>query len=351
MVDEPARRRRTPSPARNPVSNILHIRNLTRPFTLGQLQTLLNRTGKMKEEEFWIDKIKSHCLAMYESTEEAEATRLALHGSVWPVSNPKSLVVDFLPEDRMKRIQASEESAPGYKKELPPEPRREVTRDRSRDRALGRGREAGRERSGGRDRDGSKSRERRPSNKERERTERGERADRDRADRDRGDRGDRDRADRDKPANRGRSPAPAAVREWDRDKIRQSSRSPSPRDGRGRPFPDKGSPKRGRSPTGRRSRSRSRSPGRRDRRRSSPGKEAPAPPAEEEPAKLLDNLFNKTKAQPHIYWLPLTDAQVVERLAERERKRLERLKQRAEEEKAEKKRRDSRSRSRSRGRR
>ena len=50
---------------------------------------------------------------------------------------------------------------------------------------------------------------------------------------------------------------------------------------------------------------------RRERRRSSPAKEAAAaPPPEEEPAKLLDNLFNKTKAQPHIYWLPLTDQQV-----------------------------------------
>ena len=51
-------------------------------------------------------------------------------------------------------------------------------------------------------------------------------------------------------------------------------------------------------------------PDRRERRRSSPVKEAAAaPPPEEEPAKLLDNLFNKTKAQPHIYWLPLTDQQ------------------------------------------
>ena len=32
-----------------------------RPFTLGQLKELLNRTGSMVEEGFWIDKIKSHC--------------------------------------------------------------------------------------------------------------------------------------------------------------------------------------------------------------------------------------------------------------------------------------------------
>jgi hypothetical protein len=31
---------------------------------------------------------------------------------------------------------------------------------------------------------------------------------------------------------------------------------------------------------------------------------------EEPPAKLLDDLFRKTKAAPCIYWLPLTDSQV-----------------------------------------
>lgn len=33
-----------------------------RPFTLGQLKELLNRTGTVVEEGFWIDKIKSHCI-------------------------------------------------------------------------------------------------------------------------------------------------------------------------------------------------------------------------------------------------------------------------------------------------
>lgn len=33
--------------------------------------------------------------------------------------------------------------------------------------------------------------------------------------------------------------------------------------------------------------------------------------AEDPPAKLLDDLFRKTKAAPCIYWLPLTDEQVM----------------------------------------
>ena len=35
------------------------------------------------------------------------------------------------------------------------------------------------------------------------------------------------------------------------------------------------------------------------------------PKVEEPPAKLLDDLFRKTKAAPCIYWLPLTDEQVI----------------------------------------
>ena len=61
--DEPRPGRRSPSPARNPVSTIIHVSDLVRPYTLGQLKTLLARAGPLVEEGFWIDKIKSHCFA------------------------------------------------------------------------------------------------------------------------------------------------------------------------------------------------------------------------------------------------------------------------------------------------
>ena len=63
-ADEPVHVGRETSPARNPASNIIHIRNLVRPFTANQLKELLRRTGTLKESEFWMDKIKSHCFAM-----------------------------------------------------------------------------------------------------------------------------------------------------------------------------------------------------------------------------------------------------------------------------------------------
>ena len=55
------------------------------------------------------------------------------------------------------------------------------------------------------------------------------------------------------------------------------------------------------------------------------GEEEEVKPKDEAPAKLLDDLFRKTKATPHVYWLPLTASQIAEkeemrrqRLAERE---------------------------------
>ena len=48
------------------------------------------------------------------------------------------------------------------------------------------------------------------------------------------------------------------------------------------------------------------------------------PPPPQEPPKLLDDLFKKTKALPCIYWLPLTEEDVVKR----EEQRKERLKMR-----------------------
>lgn len=57
------------SPPKHIASNILYITNLVRPFTLLQLKGLLARTGKIVENGFWIDKIKSRCYVKYESEE------------------------------------------------------------------------------------------------------------------------------------------------------------------------------------------------------------------------------------------------------------------------------------------
>lgn len=57
------------SPSKQKPSQILYITNLVRPFTVLQLKGLLARTGKIVENGFWIDKIKSKCFIKYETEE------------------------------------------------------------------------------------------------------------------------------------------------------------------------------------------------------------------------------------------------------------------------------------------
>ncbi|KAA0723142.1 Apoptotic chromatin condensation inducer in the nucleus [Triplophysa tibetana] len=63
---------------------------------------------------------------------------------------------------------------------------------------------------------------------------------------------------------------------------------------------------------------------------------------EEPPAKLLDDLFCKTKAAPCIYWLPLTEEQVTQRALERAERKKEREKRRKELQEEEDKKREER---------
>ncbi|XP_068620784.1 uncharacterized protein [Battus philenor] len=101
---------RPPSPPRHKQSNILFITNLVRPFTLPQLKNLLQRTGRIVENGFWIDRIKSKCFVIYENEDQAVETRHALHGVTWPVSNPKTLHVDFSTQEEFDEIKSKEET-------------------------------------------------------------------------------------------------------------------------------------------------------------------------------------------------------------------------------------------------
>ncbi|CAN9503298.1 unnamed protein product [Ophioblennius macclurei] len=259
-IDDPVRTARQPSPPRGKVSTIVHVCNLVRPFTLGQLKELLSRTGTLVEDGFWIDKIKSHCYVTYSTSEEAIATRAALHGVKWPQSNPKVLSVDFCQQDELDfhkglgiaERPGTEDQAPGVARGrtlgLPPLlPERDQWAERERE------------------------------------MERRERA--------------------------------RAEREWDRDKVKEF----------GKPGEDKeGGPRRSRS---------------REKRRKERGKSKEKKAdkkAEDPPAKLLDDLFRKTKAAPCIYWLPLTEEQFVQREAARAERKTEREKRRKEQEEEEK---------------
>uniref|UniRef100_H2YAT1 RRM domain-containing protein n=1 Tax=Ciona savignyi TaxID=51511 RepID=H2YAT1_CIOSA len=59
-------------PPKQASSCVLHISNLVRPFAISQLKQLLSEHGQFDESSFWINNIKSHCFATYESKEVAE---------------------------------------------------------------------------------------------------------------------------------------------------------------------------------------------------------------------------------------------------------------------------------------
>jgi hypothetical protein len=60
VTDEPVRIKDATA-VHEPLSQILYIRGLTRPFSLFQLKGLLSRYGTLTDGEFWLDKIKSQC--------------------------------------------------------------------------------------------------------------------------------------------------------------------------------------------------------------------------------------------------------------------------------------------------
>lgn len=271
-IDDPIRTGRQLSPPRGKTSNIIHVCNLVRPFTLGQLKELLNRTGTLVEESFWIDKIKSHCYVTYSTVEEAVATREALHGVKWPTSNPKVLRVDFCEQDELnfhKGLISSDRAGEGHDPHasgtsvrpaahppLPPANHKKEERERERDGGVATVRDQWAER------------ERAMERRERTRSE----------------------------------------REWDRDKVK-----------------DFGKDDRDRT---RRSRSRDRK--RREKGKSKEKRTEKKEKPEEPPVKLLDDLFHKTKAAPCIYWLPLTEEQATQRALERAERIKEREKRRKE---------------------
>lgn len=88
---------------RTNTSCVIRITNLVRPFTVGQLRDLLQRTGKIVANGFWIDTIKSQCIVEYENEDQAIETVYALNESQWPSTNPKFLRVVFTDKEELNK--------------------------------------------------------------------------------------------------------------------------------------------------------------------------------------------------------------------------------------------------------
>lgn len=255
----------------------VHVRNLTRPFTMGQLKELLNKYGRTLDDKFWIDNVKSHCYVTYENIDNAKEAKEALNGTKWPQSNPKTLVCEYVStEDVERQLNAcqSKASAP-----VPSTTNKGNDVKERRDESKGVNNTANNRHTTTatptatisksdtahnepkrRERDREKERDQRDKEKEKEREK-----------------------DKERP-----------VREWDLPKLKEREKE----------------------------RDRSASVDRKRKEKTEAKKEKPK--VEEPPPKLLDDLFSKTKATPCIYWLPLSEEQVIERAKEKERRAMER---------------------------
>jgi len=111
VSSEPQEQKREVPPPKNPVSNAIVIRELVRPFTLKNIQELLNQTGKVVD--LWLNSIKSVCYAKLETEEQATVTRNAIHNSKWPLANGRLLNVDFATSNEMQQAKDGEKQRTG----------------------------------------------------------------------------------------------------------------------------------------------------------------------------------------------------------------------------------------------
>ncbi|SLM34974.1 SAP domain [Lasallia pustulata] len=103
---------RVVSPAVHPATAALYIRNFMRPLQPGSLRdhlaclaTPANNSPKPDViTNFYLDPIRTHCLAEFASISAASRVRSALHSRVWPDERTrKPLWVDFVPEGKVKQ--------------------------------------------------------------------------------------------------------------------------------------------------------------------------------------------------------------------------------------------------------
>lgn len=116
---------RVVTPAVHPASAALYIRNFMRPLQPGNLKdhlaflaTSANSSPKPDViTTFYLDPIRTHCLAEFSSISAASRVRSALHSRVWPDERTrKPLWVDFVPEEKVRQwidVQQSESSGRG----------------------------------------------------------------------------------------------------------------------------------------------------------------------------------------------------------------------------------------------
>lgn len=241
---------------------------------------MLTKFGPLKKLEnsdehyFWINSVKSHCYVAFENETSATLARQGLNNTTWPQSNPKQLQVEYSTMDDLLLHMNENNKLPllttnnnnSIAKQNIQKPISQILNENEE----------------------SKFSTSAPSKSDRSSEKTIKK--------------DKSSHDTNNEANNNKSTK--VVREWDLPKLSSS---------------DSTSLKETRKHSDEHAASHDKS-----------SEQRKKPKIEETPPKTLDDLFKKTTALPHIYWLPLTDEQFIERQKDNERRNLERIK-RAEE--------------------
>ena len=100
------------APACHPATTALYIRNFMRPLQPALLREHLEKLARSAGDipadqdaivDFYLDGIKTHCLARFASIAAAGRVRRAMHDRVWPDERTrKALWIDYVPEEKIR---------------------------------------------------------------------------------------------------------------------------------------------------------------------------------------------------------------------------------------------------------
>jgi hypothetical protein len=102
-----------PPAAGPPPSCALRVGNLVRPFTLPAVKALLASAGGVfGDGDFWMPQIKNQAVVVFDTPDQAAATREALTGLEWPKGSAKRLVAEYMALADARRVIAAGSMAP-----------------------------------------------------------------------------------------------------------------------------------------------------------------------------------------------------------------------------------------------
>ncbi|KAK9389473.1 hypothetical protein V1515DRAFT_266396 [Lipomyces mesembrius] len=93
----------------------VYMQNFSRPLNIPSLKIHLETLAGSKLVKFWIDSIRTHCYAIFESVEAATKVREDIYGQTFPLEEKgrKKLIAEYIPDSKVDEWIAFEEGDQG----------------------------------------------------------------------------------------------------------------------------------------------------------------------------------------------------------------------------------------------